>query len=61
MTIPSEAAKKCFSENLSFVDPAKEPEKFNLYNGLLNLADAIFAIEMQLRSIEHRVQSIKVR
>jgi hypothetical protein len=31
-------AQKCFEENMRVTDPSKEPEKYNFYKGLLNLA-----------------------
>ena len=39
-------AKKCFAENIQlFADNVKEPEKYNLYSGLLELTKAIQNVE----------------
>jgi hypothetical protein len=58
----SDAAKACFDENIRlFANPQQQPEKFNLYNGLFNLAIAISEIEDKLRSIDHRVHSLEQR
>lgn len=49
----TETARACFAENIRLFGNAKtQPEKFNLYNGLLNLADAIKKLEDRLDDIE---------
>jgi len=36
------SARNCFNENIKlFTDPQTNPEKYNLYNGLSNLTQAI--------------------
>ena len=53
-------AKRCFGENVQlFADPQINPEKYNLYNGLWNLAGAIEAIERKLGNIEQQVNYLK--
>jgi hypothetical protein len=48
-----EVAKQCFIENIKlFGDPKQSPEKFNFYNGLLQLTSAI-------SRIEHDIQQLK--
>ena len=55
----SNNAKKCFSENLRlFANPTLEPEKYNLYNGLLNLAEAIKGIEQRIKYIKNEIDDI---
>lgn len=50
-------AKKQFNENLQlFGNPNTEPEKYNLYAGLANLADAIASIEAKLDQIETKIR-----
>ena len=45
-------AKKCFEENIAlFANAQTQPEKFNLYNGLYNLADEIEKINHQIYQI----------
>lgn len=42
-------AKEQFQENLRlFANPQTEPEKFNLYAGLTNLAEGLSNIELKL-------------
>ena len=53
------AAKKCFGENITlFANAQTAPEKFNLYNGLYNLADAVEQIERRLTAIENAVNQL---
>ena len=48
-------AKKQFEENLRlFGDSNRNPEKFNLYAGLVNLTDALIKIESDLDSIKRK-------
>ncbi len=56
----AQIAKRCFGENVRlFGDSATQPEKFNLYNGLANLAAAIQDIEKELDQIKREVHTIK--
>lgn len=49
-------ARKCFNENLDkYGDALKAPEKYNLYNGLANLATAIEELQSKLKEIEKRI------
>jgi hypothetical protein len=51
-----ERAKNCFNENISlFANPQSQPEKYNLYNGLTNLTNAI---ETDLGSIKDLLEQI---
>ncbi len=44
-----ETARDCFVENMRICgDPTTNPEKFNLYNGLANLAEAMMEIKTEL-------------
>ena len=52
-------AKNCFEENMQLNDPQTSPEKFNLYNGLANLAIAVQEIQAQIQSLERAVQNIQ--
>ena len=52
-------AKKCFEEIINlFSDPQTQPEKYNLYNGLYNLADEIEKINYQLQQIIQALNSV---
>ncbi len=54
------AAKKCFNENIQlFSNPESEPEKYNLYNGLLNLTQAVEDLQSQVRKIEQDIERIR--
>jgi hypothetical protein len=47
-----DTARKCFAENLRlFANANSEPEKYNLYNGLANLASAVEETQDQLSQI----------
>ncbi len=51
-----EWAKNCFSENINlFANPQVSPEKYNLYNGLINL---VMAVETELGSIKDLLEQI---
>ena len=49
-------AEECFSENIRLFGPAQtQPGKYNFYNGLFNLTEAI---EQDMNSIQHLFQEI---
>jgi len=50
-------AKKQFEENLRlFGDSSTQPEKFNLYAGLMNLADSLINIESEIEVIKREIR-----
>ena len=49
------AAAKMFKENLSMFSAHKDPEKHNLYKGLLNLAMGLQELEDDVRRIKHNM------
>jgi hypothetical protein len=52
-------AQKQFEENLKFLGPdgpRTEPEKFNLYAGLANLAGGLAALASQVASIQNELR-----
>lgn len=52
-------AKKCFEENIRlFSNPNSQPEKYNMYNGLANLARAVGDLEDKVRSLEKEVRKL---
>jgi hypothetical protein len=54
-----EAAKKCFVENTSLFGNAQvEPEKFNLYNGLSNMAEALKKLEQEVHQLRREVADL---
>ena len=58
----ADAAKGYFRGNVALFGKAQEqPEKFNLYNGLASLADAVDDIERMVKTIQHELSSIKAR
>jgi hypothetical protein len=59
---PADTAKKCFADNLRRYGNAQtNPEKFNLYNGLTNLAVAVEDIQSRITTIEAAVAHIASR
>lgn len=55
-------AKRCFAENIRlFAPPATHPEKYNLYNGLASLADALSALHSQILDLDRRLQLLESR
>ena len=55
-------AQDCFKENIQFfADPKTEPEKYNLYNGLMALADKIDEIESRLKKVNKILTEIDLR
>jgi hypothetical protein len=56
MTAGITTAKKFFEENMHlFANAQTEPEKFNLYNGLWNLADSLQQIETEMHRLQQQV------
>ena len=54
-------AKKCFEENIRlFANANTEPEKFNLYHGLVAIADAIASMQSQLSDLDNRLRQLEV-
>ncbi len=52
--------KISFDENRNlFGDPRTEPEKFNLYNGLASMAEAVSELQMQVQSLSQEVQMLR--
>jgi hypothetical protein len=59
---PIDTAKKCFTENRDlFGDSVTQPEKFNLYNGLRSLAEAVEQIQQELKTIRQELQQIRLQ
>jgi hypothetical protein len=57
----SQNAFNCFQENLRlFGDSRKEPEKFNLYNGLSNLANAIGKMQSEIDQLKQEIHKLRV-
>jgi hypothetical protein len=55
-------AQDCFKENIQlFANPKTEPEKYNLYNGLMALADKIDEIESLLKKVNRILTEIDLR
>ena len=53
-------AAKCFKENRNlFSDPQKAPEKFNLYNGLENMAVMIQELISKVDRLEREVAMLR--
>lgn len=56
----AQTAKKCFVENINlFANSQSQPEKFNLYNGLANLAQTLEKLERDLDDIDREIRRIK--
>jgi len=52
-------AIKCFDENRDlFGDPHTQPEKFNLYNGLASIAEALLELQTQVQALRQEVQNL---
>lgn len=50
-------AKRQFEDNLNlYWDPNVSPEKYNLYAGLLNLADGLYKLESRVEQIEQKIK-----
>ena len=56
----SQNAFKCFDENIRlFAKAATHPEKYNLYNGLANIAKAIQELESEVARL--RTEIVRLR
>jgi hypothetical protein len=52
----AQSAMDCFNENIQlFGNSQTEPEKYNLYRGLGELADAIKRIEKDVADIKRKI------
>lgn len=54
-------AAKQFNDNYNLFgsDPKTQAEKFNLYNGLANLAEGLESLESQINQINNRLGAIE--
>ncbi|MDO9013851.1 MAG: hypothetical protein Q7U84_03615 [Polynucleobacter sp.] len=53
-------AYKCFNENLqAFGDATTQPEKYNLYNGLSNLARAMKEMQDEMDRLRREVDYLR--
>jgi hypothetical protein len=56
----TDTAAKCFDENRQmFGDARRQPENFNLYNGLANLAYAVGEMDQQIRDLRYQVAQLR--
>ena len=54
------AAKKCFSENVQLFGNAQtQPEKFNHYNGLYNMAEALQSLQDEVQRLRREVDDLR--
>jgi hypothetical protein len=61
MSIHTVNAKKIFYENLKLVgSPHTEPERHNLYSGMLALLDALSHIENQIEGLAQEVRAMRL-
>ena len=51
-------AEKQFNENFCFVSPKIEPEKYNLYAGLANLAKGLQNLQNEFENLRIQLQKI---
>jgi uncharacterized small protein (DUF1192 family) len=62
MSQGTHTAIKCFDENRNlFGNPQREPEKFNLYNGLAGLAESLSQLEMQVATLTQEIASLRAQ
>ena len=62
MTDRVRTAIKCFDENRNlFGDPQGQPEKFNLYNGLASLAEAVSELQSQVSALTQEITYLRAR
>lgn len=55
-------AQKCFDENLKlFVNAQTQPEKYNLYNGLSNIAASIAEMQNEINRLRREVDDLRRR
>lgn len=53
------SAIKCFDENLRSADPHQQPEKYNLYQGLSSVVEALDQIEQQIQKLNQQIQFLQ--
>ena len=48
-------AAKCFQDALNYIDSTTEPTNFDLFNGLLALAQGLQGLETQIAQIQQQL------
>jgi hypothetical protein len=57
-----DTARRCFGENIQlFADARAQPEKFNLYNGLSQMAQALQDLEQEVQRLRREVADLQRR
>ena len=54
-------AERCFIQNRDMFNVQRDPEKWNLYNGLANLAQYIAELEREVQSLRQEVHFIALK
>jgi len=55
-----ETAIKCFDENIKlYGNPITDPEKYNLYNGLASLSEAISELQNQIGILQNMINVMR--
>ncbi|MCM2607197.1 hypothetical protein NDQ57_21390 [Rossellomorea marisflavi] len=55
-----DVAKRCFGENIQLFGSAQaQPEKFNHYNGLYHMAEAMQALQAEVQRLRHEVDDLR--
>ena len=55
-------SNRCFTENLNLFGNAQtDPEKFNLYNGLSNMAQSLQALEQEVQRLRREIDELSRR
>ena len=53
-------AVECFNENLKRIDdPQSDPEKYYLYQGLLNLATTLHSLQNDMRTLKRNLAQVQ--
>jgi hypothetical protein len=53
-------AQRCFDENITmFGNANSQPEKYNLYNGLRNLAQAVGDMQSEIHRLKQEVDYLR--
>lgn len=55
------AAKNCLVKNLNMFDEQTDPEKYNFYDGLINIVEGMERLESQVRLLESELRQMRSR
>jgi hypothetical protein len=57
----ADVAQKCFVEARNMTDSNRNPNEWNMYNGLANLADSVAQVQRDIYQINYAILQLTTR